>query len=211
MAWDTTEPTDTTKIRDLGTVIRPNWEALEQADPTMRFDATNYKDRTVASLPVNPTAIADTFIDFCKTDTSGNSEKFGIDENSNVIQFSYGGRMGGPTTNLTLVNFRFGASTTNYTRSNVVIAYGRFNQDGSTVIANNCSITRLGAGQYQVTLNPVATNTLYVPSVTITNTGNLLRVARVTINSASQFTINMMTLANVSADCGGMFHVCGGF
>jgi len=210
MAWDATQPTDTTKIRNLGVVIRPNWVAIETADTTFRPQAVNFKDRTVAGLPVNPTALADAFITFCKTDTAGNSELFGIDENSNVIQYSYGGRMGGPATNLTLVNFMFGSTATTYTRSNIIIAYGRFNSGGGTIVANNCSIARIGTGQYRVTLNPVATNTLYVPVATPFDEGNA-RMCKINLNSASQFTIRIVNEDNDNRDCGGYFHVCGGF
>lgn len=88
MAWDTSQPTDNTKIRDLGVVIRPNWEAIQTAGSTFTPDAFNMRDRTVAGLPVDPTALADVYTLFCKTDTAGNSELFGIDDNSVVSQFT---------------------------------------------------------------------------------------------------------------------------
>lgn len=89
-AFDPTQPTDVTKIRDLGVVIRPNWLAIQTADTTFQPQALNFTDRTVASIPVNPTAIADAYITYCKTDTAGNSELFGINESSQVIQFTKG-------------------------------------------------------------------------------------------------------------------------
>ena len=90
MAWDPTEPTDTTKLRDLGIVIRPNWVAIQDADSTFKPHAINFTDRTVAALPVDPTAIPDAYITYCKTDAAGNSELFGINENSGIIQFTRG-------------------------------------------------------------------------------------------------------------------------
>lgn len=90
MAWDANEPTDTTKIRDLGVVIRPNWEAIETADSTFKPQALNFTDRTVAGVAVDPTAIADAFISYCKTDDLGNSEFFGINDSSGVTQFTQG-------------------------------------------------------------------------------------------------------------------------
>jgi len=90
MAFDATEPTDTTKIRNLGTVIRPNWTAIQTADSSFKPNAINFTDRTVASIAVNPTAIADAYIAYCKTDASGNSELFGINDLSGVIQFTRG-------------------------------------------------------------------------------------------------------------------------
>lgn len=90
MAWDAAEPQDTTKIRDLGTVIRPNWVAIEEADSTFKPDALNLDNRTVAGLPVNPTAIANAFIMYSKSDGAGNTQLYGIDPSSNVIQFTKG-------------------------------------------------------------------------------------------------------------------------
>lgn len=90
MAWVITEPTDTTKIRNLGIVIRPNWVAIQNADSTFKPLGLNFNDRTVAGAPVDPTAIADAYIMYCKTDTAGNSELFGINETSGIIQFTRG-------------------------------------------------------------------------------------------------------------------------
>lgn len=88
MAWDKAEPQDTTKIRNLGTVIRPNWVAIEDAETGFKPAAINFNDRTVAGYSNDPTAIADAYITYCKTDGAGNSELFGIDENSVVSQFT---------------------------------------------------------------------------------------------------------------------------
>lgn len=90
MAWDLTQPTDTTKIRNLGTVIRPNWVAIAQAQASFLPWAINFADRTVAGTSSDPAAIADAFIMYSKTDGAGNSELFGINENSAVMQFTRG-------------------------------------------------------------------------------------------------------------------------
>ena len=88
MAWDIAEPQDTTKIRDLGTVIRPNWVAIDQADSTFKPLAFNFANRTPDPAANNPTAIADAYILYCKDDGAGNPELFGIDENSVISQFT---------------------------------------------------------------------------------------------------------------------------
>lgn len=90
MAWDITQPTDTTKIRNLGVVIRPNWVAIQQADSTFKPWALNFTNRTVAGIAVDPTAIASAYILYSKTDTAGNTELFGINPLSNVIQMTKG-------------------------------------------------------------------------------------------------------------------------
>lgn len=88
MVWDVSQPTDTTKIRNLGVVIRPNWQAIEQADSTFKPQAINFNNRTPLPISNDPTAIADSYILFCKDDTAGNPELFGIDENSVISQFT---------------------------------------------------------------------------------------------------------------------------
>ncbi len=90
MAWDVAEPQDTTKIRSLGTVIRPNWTAIEQAESTFKPIALNFANRTPDPAANDPTAIADTYIMYCKDDTGGDPELFGIDASSNIIQFTNG-------------------------------------------------------------------------------------------------------------------------
>lgn len=92
MAWDRDEPRDTTKIRDLGTVLRPNFQAIDSADSTFKPIALNLSDRDTDPLAgsSDPTAIADTYIIYCKQDSGGDPELFGIDASSNVLQFTNG-------------------------------------------------------------------------------------------------------------------------
>lgn len=90
MAWDNTQPTNTTKIRNLGVVIRPNWVAIEQADSTFKPWAINFTDRTAAGIAVNPTALAAAYLMYCKQDAAGNPELFGISSANNIIQFTRG-------------------------------------------------------------------------------------------------------------------------
>lgn len=211
MAWDSTQPTNVTKIRNLGVVIRPNWQAIEQADATFQPQALNFKDRTVAGLPVNPTAIANTFISFCKEASAGNSELYGIDENSNVIQFSASGRIGGPLQNFNLNNFRFNTRAQDYTINNIVHAYGRFNGDGTTVVAHNCTIARIATGIYRVTLSIATSNTLYVPVAVPLDDGPSERMAYIGVQSTTQFYVRITNGSGSDRDCGGFFHVVGGF
>lgn len=88
MVWDITQPTDTTKIRNLGIVIRPNWQAIQEADATFKPYAMNFDNRTPLAVPNDPTAIADSYILYCKEDTAGNPELFGIDPSSVISQFT---------------------------------------------------------------------------------------------------------------------------
>ena len=70
MTFDPALPADTTKIRDLSTVITPNWQAIEGADPSFKPIAINFDNRDPLASNTEPTAIADEYIMYCKEDTS---------------------------------------------------------------------------------------------------------------------------------------------
>jgi len=78
MPFDKTQPADSTKIRNLGVVIRPNWAAIEEADPSFEPYAINLKDRSIlpGPIPVNPAAIADAYLLFAKKDGLGNKQLY---------------------------------------------------------------------------------------------------------------------------------------
>ncbi len=88
MTWDRTQPTDTTKIRNLGIVIRPNWEAIEDGDSSFQPQAINYANRTPLAAANDPTAISTSYITYCKDDVDGNPELFGIDASGKISQFT---------------------------------------------------------------------------------------------------------------------------
>lgn len=88
MAFDKTQPQNTTKLRNLGVVIRPNWDAIETADSTFIPEALNLADRTAAGIANDPTAIADSVILYSKQDGSGNPQSFAIDPSSNIYQLT---------------------------------------------------------------------------------------------------------------------------
>jgi len=88
MTWDPTQPTDNTKIRNLGIVIRPNWEAIENADSSFKPIGINFNNRTPLIVSNDPTAISDSYILYSKEDSDGSPQLFGIDENSVTSQFT---------------------------------------------------------------------------------------------------------------------------
>ena len=80
MAWDITQPTNTTKLRNLGVVIRPNWSAIETADSTFIPEALNLADRTAGVIvPTDPAVIADTVILYSKQDGAGKPQAYAVD------------------------------------------------------------------------------------------------------------------------------------
>lgn len=90
MAFDKSQPTNTTKIRNLGVVIRPNWDAIEEAQASLQLWGSNYVRRNGVAPSNDPTAIANNVIVYAKNDSSGNAQLYAIDDASNVLQVTGG-------------------------------------------------------------------------------------------------------------------------
>lgn len=92
MAWDSTLPTNTTKIRNYPTVLTDNFIAIE-GDISLKSWQMNFAERdSVPGAPppaVDPTGTADTCILFSKTDPTGNPEMFHMDETSVISQLTF--------------------------------------------------------------------------------------------------------------------------
>lgn len=174
MAWDTLQPTNTTKIRNLGVVIRPNWAAIQTADSSFTPDAFNFTDRTAAALPVDPTAIATAYISYCKQDAAGNPEFFGISAASEVIQYSRAGRIGIPTQGVNALNFIMDSTTFTYGKNQMIVATGSFNSSGGlTSGVNMVANTHPSTGVYTVRVNAdVLLNNNYKVILTSQTGGN---------------------------------------
>lgn len=123
MAFDNTQPTNTTKLRNLGVVIRPNWLAIETADATFLPQAINLANRTPLGVPTDPAAIANSYILYCKQDGAGNPQLYGIDTASNILQFT----SGLPTKATTGTTFLPGG---------VIMKWGQFTFTGTTTTQN---------------------------------------------------------------------------
>ena len=76
MVFEPANPTDTEELRRLGTVIRPNWVAIQQGEATFKPYSINFDNRTALVVADDPTAIADTFIFKMLARTGGNSFLF---------------------------------------------------------------------------------------------------------------------------------------
>ena len=102
MTFDPTQPTDTTKIRNLGVVIRPNWEAIEEGETSFAPYSVNLQDRTPLGVSNDPTAMTspDACRVYCKQDGNGNPELYAIDPAGNVIQITQGGSLGSSNTSI---------------------------------------------------------------------------------------------------------------
>ena len=80
MAWDKTQPQGSTKIRNLGDVITPNWDAIETADDTFKPEGLNLDKNAV-----DRTAIADAIVMYNKA-----NELYAIDPSSVITKLTGG-------------------------------------------------------------------------------------------------------------------------
>ena len=131
MAWDKTKPANSSKLRNLGVEIRPNWEAIESADNTFKPQGLNFDDRTALGIANDPTAIADAVIAYCKQDDSGDPQLYAINPASVISQLT------GP--------FSAAASGTTTIQGGIVLKWGTSNGNGAgivntfgTAFPNNC-------------------------------------------------------------------------
>ena len=210
MVFDKSLPADITKIRNLGVVIRPNWVAIEEGDPTFKPYAMNLQNRTPLAVVNDPATIAGSSIMYVKDDGAGNPELFVQDGSGNITQMSVGGRLGGTATDVTVAGVRFGTSTVNYGVNNVISAAIRWSGAGATLSSFGCTLVRNSVGLYTVTLTTARTNTNYWPVATAFDEGNA-RIAKINILSTTQFTIRIVQDTGAVRDNGGFCMVAGGF
>ena len=131
MAFDKSKPTNSEKIRELGEVIRPNWDAIETADETFKPQGLNFDDRTALGIADDPTAIADAVITYCKQDTSGDPQLYAINPSSVISQLTG--------------SFSAAASGTTTVQGGIIVKWGTSNGNGAGIVnafgaafPNNC-------------------------------------------------------------------------
>jgi len=141
MAYDKTQPTDTTKIRNLGVVIRPNWVAIEDGDDTFRPLAVNLQNRTPSASPNDPVLLADTSKLYCKDDGSGVAETFDMDAAGNIIQMTEAGKLGSQNTGIYTNSISFDGGTS---------AFTKILQPSGWLISNSAGVLQSGSGDLTV-------------------------------------------------------------
>jgi hypothetical protein len=166
MAYDVTQPTDSTKLRNIGTVIRPNWVAIRDADSTFKPVAINFAERNAVAPPISndPTALAQAYLLYCKQDAAGNPELFGINASSDILQLTKGAAIVGTNGETCLpggVLIKWGTASANGAASFAFVA-----DFALTAFPNNCfqviatarnSGTPATANDYIYTHSPLVT------------------------------------------------------
>ncbi len=195
MAFDKAEPQDTTKIRNLGVVIRPNWVAIEQADDTFRPIALNLQNRTPDPSANDPGTLANTSKIYVKDDSAANPELFSKDGSGNIIQMSEVGKLGSKNTAMAASNITFDDAGFSVDNANIVTAWGYFNSSG--VFQHGQNMATAGSphpstGVYNLITTAVFNNssvgvslTTFRPSSSTPASINLVTVPSVAANKVS--------------------------
>lgn len=145
--WDSDIPSNSVKIRNLGSDIRSNLKALEQGEDSnaMVQTASFLQQYSVALIERNgrannndPTTEADTFFTYCKQDANAVAEGHFKDPAGNIIPVTEDGKLGSRATDLYAESIAFQASPSlSFNEDNFVTALGSFTQAGS---GNPCTI-----------------------------------------------------------------------
>lgn len=169
MAWNSSKPTNTEKIRDLGTVIRPNWVSLEQGEDANAMVNSNagafvqqYSlaliERDGRAANDDPATESETLFAYCKQDSGGVAEAHLKDPAGNILQLSSGGKIGSTAMEYEAESISFDGTNT-YNENSVVTAWGSFAANGAALVTNNgltCTVD--GANVYTVSfVTPLST------------------------------------------------------
>ena len=144
MVFDKTQPQGSTKIRNLGDVITPNWDAIETGDSTFLPQALNLADRDSLAIASDPTAIADSVILYSKQNAAGKPQAYAIDPDS-VISPLTGG------------SFTEAASGHLLMPNGFKINWGVIASNGSTAVSTTFQ-SAFTSAVYSITLTPITDN-----------------------------------------------------
>lgn len=126
MAFAKDKPSNSEKLRNLGVVIRANWEAIVESDDSFAVQAMKFTDRTAAGISLNPNTLASACQIFCKQDSSNNPELYIRNSTGAIRQLTKGGNLGTIGTNYLFDSFSHDNGTTTYNEDNFATAWGYY-------------------------------------------------------------------------------------
>ena len=218
MAWDATLPGNAEKIRSLGTVIRPNWEAIEQGDDVgvatmLEMRSVQLDNRTGLAANNDPQTNAGTHYLYSKDDGGGVQEAFTKDSAGNIIQLTNGGKIGETAVDYEAESISYDGTIT-FNERNMVVAWGLVLNASLTVVPSYgiATVTRPGAaGIYKITFNAnIVNNANYVVTATSVGLNSVCIVDSGTPPTAALFRIRRRTPGGALANGDFMFMVVGG-
>ncbi len=176
MAWSALLPADTEKIRDLGSVIRDNWDAIEQNDTAVAATSLNQWvvhliDRATIGGANTPARIDDIGMVYCRNDGSFNELYFEDSQNAaNEIQLTEDGKIGSETTQIVTQDISFGSETATYSSDNMTAYWAAVNSSG-TILSQSGGLTcvRNSTGKFTVTFSVAQSDGNYGVHLSVEN------------------------------------------
>ncbi len=207
MAWDTTFPTNATKIRLLPSGVQGNWTAIQNGDvPYVKLRLTS---------TINPTRDNSYGWVFGKNPGTGVIELF-YEDNQNpakVIQLTNNGGIG------TTTQFLYGSAiitsgSYQNTQNAFCSAWGVVTDTGVLTTGFGVTVTYISTGLYQVNITSALSSANYsvVATCIDTTSPNHNRTAMLVTRNAGNFRIRTQRIDQSGSfvDCGFMFAVFGG-
>lgn len=215
MAFDSSQPLSSTKIRDLATVIPANWTAILRADSSFVPYASNFANRNTINtanpaIPINPVNLSDGFIIYCKQDGSGTPQLYFMTQTGVTTQITKGQYLGSATTQIYTGGITFNGTAFN-SQQNFVSGWGFVNSAGVVQGSGGIigAISRLGTGNYQILLSGSSAN-YSVVATAYNNSSSNLRVINITNKASGSFTLEIRRADNQQLrDEDFSFIVCG--
>jgi len=224
MSWNKGLPGNSEKIRNLGIVIRPNWEAIEEGDDVgvsdmLQMRSVQLDNRTGLAANLNPITNAGTHYLYSRDfEVDGTQEAFMKDSAGNIIQLSEDGNLGSTGTNFFMNQFAFGTSTDRvFNENNMIPAWGFVTSAGALSYSQGvASVSGPSSSQYTITLSAdVVATTSYIVLVTCFDTSRFAVVQdsfAFTAGATPQFVIRTFTTSGTGSASNSdfMFMVIGG-
>lgn len=209
MAWNSALPGNTEKIRDLGRVIRPNWEAIEEADETagtpLTVRASQLADRSVVAVAADPVVVGATTYVYSKQDGGGVQECYVRDAAGNIVQMTNDGGLGAADMRVNFEDFTNDNGTTLYDERNLVGYWGRISAAGAiSDSSGGFTVVRAADSRYDITFTTAQTSVNY--GITLgTIAGGNPRIAVYTSVTAAGFRVQIVNQAGTFIAAGADF------
>jgi hypothetical protein len=199
MTWAPLQPTNSTKLRSAPGVIRTNWAAIEAG-------LVPFKNLRIVKLAVGnvPTSVANQGFLYGKQSNS-NTELFYINDNSQIVQLTRGGKIANTDIPLLTSGVSFDDSYF-YKASNLIAARASVADDGTVNMADGITSANTGTGLYTITVDSgrLQTNTYQILTTAFTSASSdhmiLNLLTKPAVNSA---TTTVITLETIKRDGGG--------
>jgi hypothetical protein len=216
MAWNKELPGDTEKIKSLGTVIRPNWEAIEEGDDVgvanmLEMRSIQLDNRTGLAANTDPQTNAGTHYLYSKDDGDAIQEAFMKDSAANIIQLTNDGGIGSKSMRLHFEDFTNDQGTTVYDERNFVAYWAYINAEGTIVSQSETSgltcVRTASTSTYTISFTTVQSSINYGVTATALHSAGNPRICHYNTNLVGSFVIQIVNTAGSTITAGSPFTV----